>query len=74
MKRLDAATKHWAIPLSEQPLADMDNAQRIDSHQVSVVGTVVNRAQREAIDHCSNPLRVDVAHDVAGLEQVAFPK
>ncbi len=74
MEPLQSLTEHRAVPLFQKAASNVDNAVRIDPHQVAVVREMVNRAKCQAVNNCSDPSDVGVFHNVRGLYEFGFTK
>ncbi len=72
MKPLEACLQHRAVDLAQEPVTDMYDAFRIDTHEVPVVGTVMDSAERETIDYRCDPVRLAPTNDVRGLHEFAL--
>lgn len=74
VEALQPFTEHGTIRLLAEATGDMDDALRINSHQVPVVSKVMNRAQREAIHDRGDPsLLIRVIDDMRGLDELRLP-
>ena len=69
MELLQATSEHRAVDLVEQTPRDVDDAAGIDAEEVSVVGKMVDRAQRDAVDDDRGAARIAVVDDVRRLQQ-----
>jgi hypothetical protein len=56
VKVLESSLEHRAVALPQQSNRDVDHALRVDSEEVAVVCAVVDRAERNAVDHRGDAL------------------
>ncbi len=61
--------EHRAVLLVEQAGRDPDRVVSVDPDKVMIKGTMVNRAEAEAVVHRCFPVCLEVADDVGGIEQ-----
>lgn len=74
MKALQALSKHWPVDLVQQSTGYVHYAVRSDTHQVAVIGEVVNRTEREAVDDRRDSARASIFDDVGRLHQRLLPQ
>ncbi len=72
MELLQAASQHRAVDLVEEAPRDVHAAGGVDAEEVAVVGEVVDRAQRYAVDDDRDAARIAVVDDVRRLQQRRF--
>ena len=69
VEALQAGREHRAIDLVQQSSGDVHDTRWIDAEQVAVVGEVVDRAERDPVDHGGDPLGASVLDDVGRLDE-----
>lgn len=71
VKALESGSQHRTVDLVEQPARDMYRAPRVDTHQVPVVGEVMDGAQRDPVGDRRRTARVAIVDDVSGRSSSA---
>ena len=69
VESLQAGREHRAVDLVQEPSSDVHDTGRVDAEQVAVVREVVNRTERDPIDHGGDPLGTSVLDDVGRLDE-----
>jgi hypothetical protein len=69
VEALETLPKHGTIDLSAQPWCDVDDATRVDAQDIAIVGKMVDRAERQAIDDRGDSLGICVVDDVGRLDE-----
>jgi hypothetical protein len=72
VEALQALPQHGPVVFFADGSADVDDFRRIDVEEIAVIGEVMDRAKREAVDHGGHTLGQRVGHDVSGLDELAF--
>jgi hypothetical protein len=72
MEALQALPKHRTIALTQHTRCDMHNAGGINAEDMSVVGQMVNRAEREAVANDGRAVFLAVLDDMSRLQERAL--
>jgi len=67
---LEPLAEHRAVGLAAKRRGDVNDAARVDAHQVAVVGEVMDRAEGEAVGDLLDPAAGELG-DVRGLHELA---
>ena len=70
MERLDPVLQHRSVHLLQQVLVYLDHQVWADAEETSVVGGVMDLAERESVGGDRQPARLPVGNDVGGIERV----
>jgi hypothetical protein len=68
VEMLQSIGQHGPVDLSEEPRVDVYDPVWVDAEKVAIVGEVMYRAKREAVDHCRSAERIAVFDNMRGLE------
>ena len=71
---LEAVTQHRSVDLLKHAAVDVHDEVRADTHDVSIVGRVVDLAESKAIAHDRVSAWKPVSDDVSSVEQVLMPE
>ena len=74
MEALQTGPKHRTVLLVQEALRDVDDAPRIDAHQIAVVSKVMDRAHGDPVHYDRRPARIAVIEDVGCLQKSRLPQ